>query len=123
MNNNYPPGFTYPDFAHELKAEFYDPDQWADILNASGAKYVVMAAKHHEGYCLWPSVNSWNWNSMDVGPHRDILGELANSIRSKTQLRFGLYHSLYEWFNPLFLNDKASGFKTNDFVAVINHLY
>ena len=38
MEQNYPPGFTYADFAAQFKAEFYDPDQWADIFKASGAK-------------------------------------------------------------------------------------
>ena len=38
MENNYPPGFTYQDFASQFKAEFYDPNQWADIIKASGAK-------------------------------------------------------------------------------------
>jgi hypothetical protein len=45
-------------------------------------------------------------------------GELAASIRSKTSLKFGLYHSLYEWFNPRYLADKDNGFKSQDFVKV-----
>lgn len=53
---------------------------------------------------------------MDVGPHRDLVGELANAIRSKTTLKFGLYHSLFEWFNPLYMSDKRNMFKENDFV-------
>jgi alpha-L-fucosidase len=118
MNKNYPPGFTYGDFAKEFRAEFFDPNQWADILSASGAKYVVLTSKHHEGYCLWPSKNSFNWNSKDVGPNRDLVGDLANAIRSNTKLTFGLYHSLFEWFNPLYLQDKASMFQTQDFVYV-----
>jgi alpha-L-fucosidase len=118
MNKNYPPGFTYADFAKEFRAEFFDPAQWAEIFSSSGAKYVVLTSKHHEGYCMWPSKNSFNWNSKDVGPNRDLVGELASAIREKTQLRFGLYHSLYEWFNPLYLSDKSSSFKNQDFVRV-----
>jgi len=53
---------------------------------------------------------------MDVGPHRDIVGELANSIRKNTNITFGLYHSLYEWFNPMYLDDKASNWTKQDFV-------
>lgn len=74
MAKNYPPGFTYADFAKDFKAEYFDPDYWADLFKESGAKYVVLTSKHHEGYCLWPSVNSWNWNSMDIGPNRDLVG-------------------------------------------------
>ena len=40
---------------------------------------------------------------MDVGPHRDIVGELATSIRNKSDIHFGIYHSMYEWFHPLYL--------------------
>ena len=46
------------------------------------------------------------------------LGMLANSIRKKTSIHFGLYHSLFEWFNPLFIQDKANNWKTQNFVEV-----
>jgi alpha-L-fucosidase len=55
MEKNYPPGFTYADFAPMFKAEFFNPDQWADIFQAAGAKYVVLTSKHHEGFTNWPS--------------------------------------------------------------------
>uniref|UniRef100_H2YWK7 alpha-L-fucosidase n=1 Tax=Ciona savignyi TaxID=51511 RepID=H2YWK7_CIOSA len=116
MSQNYPPDFQYADFAPDFTTEFFDPDQWADLFAASGAKYIVLTSKHHEGFTNWPSVNSWNWNSMDVGPHRDLVGELATAVRNRTSIHFGLYHSLYEWFHPLYLQDKANGFKTNEFV-------
>jgi alpha-L-fucosidase len=45
-------------------------------------------------------------------------GDLANSVRNKTKLHFGLYHSLKEWFHPLFLSDIKNGRKTQDFVNV-----
>ncbi|KAM6959427.1 tissue alpha-L-fucosidase-like isoform 1-T1 [Aplochiton taeniatus] len=115
MAKHYPVGFKYADFANQFHAEFFDPNAWADIFSASGAKYIVFTSKHHDGFTNWPSADSWNWNSMDTGPHRDIVGELATAIRKKS-LHFGLYHSLYEWFHPLYLADKASGFKTQNFV-------
>ncbi|KAH9508467.1 hypothetical protein Btru_055284 [Bulinus truncatus] len=115
MKQNYPPGFTYADFAPQFTAEFYNPDQWADIFKASGAQYVVLTTKHHEGFCLWPTKYSWNWNSMDVGPKRDLVGDLATALRKKG-LKFGAYHSLFEFFNPLFLEDQANNFKTQEFV-------
>jgi alpha-L-fucosidase len=76
---------------------------------------VVLTSKHHEGYTLWPSKTAFSWNAVDVGPHRDLLGELANSIRAKTDLKFGLYHSLLEWFNPLYLQDKENNYTTQTF--------
>uniref|UniRef100_A0A914CXE9 alpha-L-fucosidase n=1 Tax=Acrobeloides nanus TaxID=290746 RepID=A0A914CXE9_9BILA len=53
---------------------------------------------------MWPSKASWNWNSVDIGPHRDIVGELKAGIEKKG-IHFGVYFSLFEWFNPLFIND------------------
>jgi len=116
MKANYPPGFTYEDFAPQFTADLFDPNQWADIFKASGAKYVVLTSKHHEGYTNWPSKYSWNWNSMDVGPHRDLVGDLASAIRNRTDIHYGLYHSLFEWFNPLYMEDKANHYKTQRFV-------
>ncbi len=74
MKKNYPPNFAYSEFAKDFGAEFFNPDDWSELLAASGAKYVVLTTKHHEGFCMWPSKTSWNWNSMDVGPKRDIVG-------------------------------------------------
>jgi len=116
MEKNYRPGFSYTDFAPQFTAELYNPDQWADILGASGAQYVVLTSKHHEGFTNWGGKYSWNWNSVDNGPHRDLVGDLANSIRKKTKLHFGLYYSLFEWFHPLWLQDKNNKFSTKDYV-------
>ncbi len=96
--------FHYQDFAPMFKAEMYDPDLWADIFERSGAKYVVLTSKHHEGFSLWPDDNNWNWNSRDIGPHRDLLGDLTEAVRARG-LRMGYYYSFYEWFNPLYRSD------------------
>jgi alpha-L-fucosidase len=93
--------FKYQDFAPLFKAELFDPAQWADIFERSGAKYIVLTSKHHEGFCLWPSPDSWNWNSVDVGPHRDLCGDLTEAVRARG-LKMGFYYSLYEWFNPVY---------------------
>src|SRR5690348_15907621 len=47
--------FPYQNFAPLFKAELFDPEHWADVLAGSGAKYVVLTSKHHEGFALWPS--------------------------------------------------------------------
>ena len=45
-------------------------------------------------------------------------GELADAIRSNTNITFGLYHSLFEWFNPLYMKDSANNYQTQDYVKV-----
>lgn len=100
----YGANFQYQDFAPMFKAELFDPAQWADIFARSGAKYIVLTSKHHEGFCLWPSAQSWNWNSVDVGPHRDLAGDLIKAVRERG-LRMGFYYSIYEWYNPLYKAD------------------
>ncbi|XP_050462733.1 alpha-L-fucosidase isoform X2 [Cataglyphis hispanica] len=117
MKQRYPPNFTYQDFAHDFTAEFFNASEWTELFKTSGAKYVVLTSKHHEGYTLWPSKYSFSWNSMDVGPKKDLIGELAEAIRSKTNIRFGLYHSMYEWYNPLYVADKRNNFTTDIFVT------
>ena len=53
---------------------------------------------------------------MDIGPHRDLVGELTSAVRKRGGMTMGLYHSLFEWFNPLYLADKAAGFNTSTYV-------
>src|ERR1017187_7383454 len=106
----YGAGFDYKNFAPEFKAELFDPQQWAGIFAGSGAKYVVLTSKHHEGFALWPSKEAsatWGrpWNAVEAGPRRDVLGDLSDAVRRKG-LRMGYYSSLYEWYNPLWLSDK-----------------
>lgn len=102
--------FPYQNFAPQFRAELFDPDHWADVFARSGAKYVVLTSKHHEGFALWPSKEAsatWGrpWNAVEIGPKRDLLGDLTDSVRRKG-VRMGFYYSLYEWYNPLWLYDK-----------------
>lgn len=100
----YGENFKYQDFAPMFKAEHFDAAQWAELFRRAGARYVVLTSKHHEGFTLWPSEQSWNWNSVDIGPHRDLCGELSEAVK-EAGLHMGFYYSLYEWFNPLYRRD------------------
>jgi alpha-L-fucosidase len=100
----YGPNFKYQDFAPKFSCELFNPGQWADIFKSAGAKYVVLTSKHHDGFALWPSRESWNWNAADAGPHRDLAGDLSAAVK-KSGLHMGFYYSLYEWYNPLYKQD------------------
>ena len=102
--------FHYQNFATQFKAELFDPNHWAEVLAGSGAKYVVLTSKHHEGFALWPSKEAsqtWGrpWNAVEIGPRRDLLGDLSEAVRRKG-VRMGYYYSLYEWYNPIWLYNK-----------------
>lgn len=103
-NSTFGEDTKYQDFAPSFNAEMFNPVQWAQLFKKSGARYVVLTSKHHEGFCLWPSEESWNWNSMDIGAHRDLAGDLIKAVKS-AGLHMGFYYSLYEWFNPLYHGD------------------
>ncbi len=108
----YGENFDYKDFAPMFRAELFKPDEWADIFARSGAKYIVPTSKHHEGFCIWPNEHASKaygrpWNSMVVGPQRDLLGELGDAVR-KRGMKYGFYYSLYEWFNPLWLTNRPA---------------
>lgn len=109
-NKNYGKDFKYEQFEPMFKAELYDPQQWAEVFKKAGAKYVVLTSKHHEGYCLWDSPEAdrdWGrpWNAVTGTPKRDLLGDLTKAVRSEG-LKMGVYYSLYEWFNPLWLTNR-----------------
>jgi len=108
---NYGKDFSYQNFAPQFTAELFNADQWASLFARAGVKYVVPTSKHHEGFALWPSAEAsrtWGrpWNSREIGPKRDLMQELADATR-KQGLKFGFYYSLYEWFNPLWLTNRA----------------
>lgn len=101
---------SYYDLVGQFKAELFNPDEWASLIERSGARYVVLTSKHHDGFALWPSkeaTRDWGfpWNAMEAGPHRDLVGDLFTALR-KTTVHAGLYYSLYEWYNPIWLKDR-----------------
>ncbi len=102
--------FKYEQFADMFTAGMWDPEAWADLFVEAGAKYVVTTANYHDGFCLYPSeydatTETDKWNSTEVGPMRDVLGEL-NEAGRKRGLKMGIYYSLYEWYHPLWLEDR-----------------
>lgn len=74
--------FGYHDYASLFKAEKFNPKEWADLIEKSGAKFAGIVAEHHDGWSNWDSkINPWN--SMNKGPKRDIVGELEKEIHGK----------------------------------------
>ena len=83
-----PDKFGYKDFIPLFKAERFDPSVWAKLFNEAGAKYVVPVAEHHDGFAMYDSGLS-DWTAAKMGPHRDVIGDLAKAVRAEG-LHFGV---------------------------------
>lgn len=89
--------FGYKDFIPQFKAEKFDPQYWAELFEEAGAKFVVPVAEHHDGFAMYETKLS-KWNSKEMGPRRDLIGELADAVKEKGMI-FGLSsHRAEHWF-------------------------
>ena len=87
----YGPDFAYDGFIPMFKAEKFAPAEWAELFRKAGARYVVLTAKHGDEFALWPSRYTPR-NAGDMGPRRDLVGELTEAVRNKG-LKMGFYHN------------------------------
>lgn len=85
------PNFAYDDFIPMFKAEKFAPEAWAKLFQEAGAKYVVLTAKHGDEFAMWPSRYTHR-NSMEMGPRRDVVGELKGPVE-RLGMKMGLYHN------------------------------
>ncbi|MBP3330987.1 MAG: alpha-L-fucosidase [Tidjanibacter sp.] len=91
-----PKDFGYKDFIPMFKAEHFDPEAWADLFVEAGAKYVIPTAEHHDGFALYDS-DLTEWDAVEKGPHRDLIGDLSKAVRAKG-LKFGISnHRIENW--------------------------
>ncbi|MEM9341171.1 MAG: alpha-L-fucosidase, partial [Bacteroidota bacterium] len=83
--------FGYHQFIPLFKAEKFDPEDWADLFERSGAKFAGPVAQHHDGFAMWDSeVNPWN--STDMGPKRDVTGELLAALKKRNLKTITTFH-------------------------------
>lgn len=90
--------FGYKDFIPRLTAEKFNADEWMDLFARAGAKYVVPVAEHHDGFAMYDTALN-RWNAVNMGPKRDIIGEIATAAR-KRGIVFGVSNHRAEhwWF-------------------------
>jgi len=93
--------FGYKDFIPMFTASKFDPDAWALLFKKSGARYVIPTAQHHDEFALWDSAVT-PFNAVKMGPHRDLIGDLARAVRAQG-LKFGVSnHGIenFQFVNP-----------------------
>lgn len=88
----------YKDLIPLFKAEHFDPNAWAKLFREAGARYVVPVAEHHDGFAMYDSKLS-DWTAVKMGPHRDVIGELAKAIRAQgMKLGLSSHRAEHDWF-------------------------
>ncbi len=93
-----------------------DTDQWCQSLKAAGMKGVILTAKHHDGFCLWPTETTTH--SVAYSPYKkDIVGQLAASCQ-RFGLRLGLYLSPWDRHEACYGSEAYNDF----FVAQLREL-
>ena len=91
-----PENFGYKDFIPMFKAEKFDPDEWTELFKKAGAQFAGPVAEHHDGFAMWDSALT-KWDAADMGPQRDITGEIARAIRKQGMKLVTTFHHAYNW--------------------------
>ncbi|APZ45505.1 alpha-L-fucosidase [Polaribacter reichenbachii] len=91
--------FGYKDFIPMFKAEKFDAAEWADLFQKAGAKFAGPVSEHADGFAMWDS-DLTKWDAKEMGPKRDVMGELSAEIRKRDMKFIATFHRqwLYGWF-------------------------
>lgn len=117
------PAEQYAKLADEFAPKHYDAAEWVRIAHGTGMKYMVLTARHHDGYALWDSPSSYqNYCSTRCAAKRDFVAEYVKACRDGG-MRTGLYYSPMDWrfpgyFQPKELPDNAALMKTQGYGQV-----
>ena len=91
------PKEDYMPFFHQFNPVDFDPKQWARAAKEAGMKYVVLTAKHHDGFCLFDSQYT-DFKSTNTKCGRDLVREYVDAVRAEG-LKVGFYYSLLDWYH------------------------
>ncbi len=92
------PAAEYDNLYKGFNPTLFDAGEWAAVAKAAGTRYVVLTAKHCDGFCLWPTATI-DYHIGNSPFKRDVCGELAAAVR-KAGLRIGWYYSPMDWWDP-----------------------
>lgn len=89
--------FGYKDFIPMFQAQKFNADEWLDLFQRAGAQYIVPVAEHHDGVQMYKSGIS-RWNAFEMGPKRDIVGELSEAAKKRGIINGASSHRVEHWF-------------------------
>lgn len=99
-SGQYMPMEEYEALANEFNPGNYDPKEWAKLAKEAGAKYVVLTAKHHDGYCLFDTKTT-DYCATKTGPGRDLIAPYVAALQ-EAGIKVGLYFTTIDWHDPDF---------------------
>jgi alpha-L-fucosidase len=108
----------YQKYFDHFDPDLYDPKEWARRAREAGMKYVVLTAKHHDGFCLWDS-KATEYNATRTPCGKDVLAPFVEAFRAEG-LRIGFYYSLLDWHHPDFTIDKYHPLRNREDAAERN---
>lgn len=94
----------YQKYFEYFNPDLYNPAAWAKMAKDAGMKYVVLTAKHHEGFCLWDSKFT-DYKATNTPAGRDLIREYVDAFRAEG-LKVGFYYSLIDWHHPDYTIDR-----------------
>ena len=95
----------YQKYFELFDPDLYNPKEWARIAKAAGMRYVVLTAKHHEGFCLWDSKYT-DYKATNTPFGKDLIKEYVEAFRAEG-LKVGFYYSLIDWHHPDYTIDRV----------------
>jgi len=92
----------YQEYFDSFNPVNYNPSEWAKIAKDAGMKYVVLTAKHHDGFCLFDSKYT-EYKATNTPAKRDLIREYVEAFRAEG-IKVGFYYSLIDWHHPQYPN-------------------
>lgn len=118
MHNEEIPPDRYEKYFRVFNPDLFDPHEWAGLARAAGMKYFVITTKHHEGFCLWDSIET-DYKAPNTPCGRDLLRETVDAFRAQG-LKVGFYHSLIDWHHPEFPIDPLHPLRNHPDAVAMN---
>ncbi len=88
--------FGFKDFIPMFTADKFNADEWADLFAEAGAKFAGPVAVHHDNFAMWDS-KATKWNSVDMGPKKDICGLLSKAYKKRGMKFISTFHHSWSW--------------------------
>lgn len=93
----------YVKLANHWNPKKFNPEQWLDLMEEAGMKYITVTTKHHDGFCLWDTKQT-SFNTMNTPYKKDVIGMLSEACH-KRNIPLCLYYSIADWNHPNYPNE------------------